>query len=189
MGYDFGSWGAALTAYPAIAEKETVILTNDSLAGPYGPLDDLLGRMEASRADVWAATGNHFPQDHLQSYLLRFRGGVLAREPLRGFFASVRAQETKRAVIQTYEFGLSNLVQQHGLTTDTGWSKEALGIDRTTDSVLGGWPRMLATGFPFVKRTLLEQRRFADVRDAVAVVVRQQYGAELRGGDHSREAP
>jgi hypothetical protein len=179
VGYDFGSWGAALTAYPEIAEKQTVVLTNDSLAGPYAPLDDLVARMEASPADVWAATRNHVPQDHLQSYLLRFRGGVLGREPLRGFFASVRAQETKWAVIQAYECGLSELVQRHGLTTETGWSKESLGIDRTTDSVLGGWPRMLASGFPFVKRTLLEQRRFADVRDAVAVVVRQEYGVEL----------
>ena len=41
VGYDFGSWGAALTAYPQIAAKSLVVLTNDSLAGPYGPLDDL----------------------------------------------------------------------------------------------------------------------------------------------------
>jgi hypothetical protein len=179
VGYDFGSWGAALAAYPAIGEKQTVVLTNDSLAGPYGPLDDLLAKMEASPADVWAATGNHFPQDHLQSYLLRFRGGVLAREPLRGFFGAVRAQETKRAVIQTYEFGLSEVVQQHGLTSEMGWTKETLGIDRMTDSVLGAWARMLGAGFPFVKRTLLEQRRFADVRDSIALVVRQEYGEEL----------
>ena len=179
VGYDFGSWGAALTAYPAIASKRLVVMTNDSLAGPYGPLDDLLARIEASSAEVWSATANHFPKDHMQSYLLAFRDGVLAREPLRGFFAQVRAQETKKAVIQTYEFGLSDLVQQHGLTAEVGWPKEDLGIERMTDSVLGGWARMLASGFPFVKRTLLEQRRFADQHDAIAAVVRQQYGVDV----------
>ncbi|MBF4768356.1 hypothetical protein ISU10_11315 [Nocardioides agariphilus] len=179
VGYDFGSWGAALTAYPSIASKHLVVLTNDSLAGPYGPLDDLVGRIEASSAEVWSATGNHFPQDHMQSYLLAFRDGVLGREPLRGFFADVRAQETKKAVIQTYEFGLSQLVQQHGLSAEVGWSKEALGISSSADSVLGGWARMLATGFPFVKRTLLEQRRFADLRGPIATVVQQEYGVEL----------
>jgi hypothetical protein len=179
VGYDFGSWGAALSAYPAIADKRLVIVTNDSLAGPFGPLDRLLARIEASTAEVWSATGNHFPQDHMQSYLLAFRDGVLGREPLRGFFAEIRAQETKKAVIQAYEFGLSDLVRRHGLHAEVGWPKEALGIERSTDSVLGGWAAMLTSGFPFVKRTLLEQRRFAELRPAVAAVVRQEYGVEL----------
>jgi hypothetical protein len=38
---------------------------------------------------------------------------------------------------------------------------------------------MLADGFPMVKRLLLEGKQFADVRDAVPVVVRQEYGVEL----------
>jgi hypothetical protein len=180
VGYDFGSWGAALTAYPEIASKPLVVLTNDSLAGPYAPLDDLVARIEASPADVWAATDNHYPQVHLQSYLLAFRGGVLAHEPLRGFFAGVRAQDTKKAVVQTYEFGLSEVARANGLTTDVGWSKDALGIASSDDSALGAWARMLAAGFPFVKRILLEERRFADQRETVAVVVRQEYGVELR---------
>ncbi|MEO6511540.1 MAG: rhamnan synthesis F family protein, partial [Nocardioides sp.] len=180
VGYDFGSWGAALAAYPELAAKRLVILTNDSLAGPYGPLDDLLARIEASTSDVWAATQNHAPHDHLQSYLLAFRGGVLGREPLRSFFGGVRAQESKRDVVQTYEFGLSAQVEEHGLTYDVGWTKEDLQISPTTDSILGAWPRMLSGGFPFVKRTLLEQRRFDHLHDSIATVVRQEYGAELR---------
>ena len=31
-------------------------------------------------------------------------------------------------MIQTYEFGLSELLQSHGMTTDVGWPKEALGV-------------------------------------------------------------
>jgi hypothetical protein len=179
VGYDFGSWGAALTAYPEIAAKPLVVLTNDSLAGPYGPLDDLVARIEASAADVWAATQNVVPQTHLQSYLLAFRGGVLSREPLRSFFTGVRAQVSKKDVIQTYEFGLSEVAQANGLTIDVGWSKEALGIPSGNDSVLGAWDRMLAGGFPFVKRTLFEDSRFAAQRETVAVVIRQEYGVEL----------
>ena len=155
-----------------------MVLTNDSLAGPYGPLDDLVARIEASPADVWAATDTQFPIPHLHSYLLGFRGGLLAREPLRGFFAGVQAQETKRAVIETYEFGLSNLVRDHGLTAEVAWSKEALGFDVSTDSVLQGWPLLLASGFPFVKRFLFE-RRFAEQHAAIATVVQQEYGVEL----------
>jgi lipopolysaccharide biosynthesis protein len=180
VGYDFGSWGAALQAFPELAGKRLVVLTNDSLAGPYGPLDGVLARIEASSADVWSATANRLPQWHLQSFLLAFRGGVLAREPLRGFFASVRAQETKRAVIQTYELGLSGLAREHGLTTDVGWSNAALQLSESDNPVLHGWARMLASGFPFVKRALLEERWFADYREAIVTVVRQEYGAEVR---------
>jgi lipopolysaccharide biosynthesis protein len=179
LGYDFGSWGAALTAYPSIAGKSVVVLTNDSLAGPYGALDGVLARSEGSSADVWAATANTLPQFHLQSFLLAFQHGVLAREPLRGFFAGVRAQDTKRAVIQTYEFGLSDAAVAHGLAMDVGWPKDSLGISEATDSVLGAWGQMLKAGFPFVKRTIFEDSRFADQRDAVAVIVRQEYGVEL----------
>ena len=179
VGYDFGSWGAALATYPVIAGKPLVVLTNDSLAGPYGPLDDVLARIETSGADVWAATDNHVPQTHLQSYLLAFRGGVLAREPLRGFFAGVRAQETKKAVILAYEFGLTDLALAHGLVIDVGWSKEALGIPVSNDSALGAWDRMLGRGFPFVKRVLLEDRRFAHQRDTIALVIRQEFGVEI----------
>ena len=114
------------------------MLTNDSLAGPYGPLDDLA---RAHRGVPGRGLGcdleRSYPQVHLQSYLLAFRDGVLAREPLRGFFADVRAQETKRDVIQTYEFGLSELLQSHGMTTEVGWPKEALGVSPAPDSVLG----------------------------------------------------
>ena len=105
---------------------------------------------------------------------------MLAREPLRGFFADVRAQETKRDVIQTYEFGLSELLQTHGLTTEVGWPKEALGIDvRHRLGARRRGPGCWRAGFPFVKRTLFEDSRFADQRDAVAVVIRQEYGVEL----------
>jgi hypothetical protein len=179
VGYDFGSWGAALTAYPQIASKRLVILTNDSLAGPYGPLDDLLARIEASEADVWAATANHFPQEHLQSYLLAFRDGVLARDPLAAFFAGVRAQDSKRAVIQTYEFGLSALMRSAGLTHEVGWTQESLNLVHSANPTFEGYAAMLAAGFPFVKRILLEERRF-DLHDAIATVVRQEYGVELR---------
>ena len=93
VGYDFGSWGAALTAYPQIAVKPLVVLTNDSLAGPYAPLDDLVARVDASPADVWAATSNVYPQVHLQSYLLAFRA---ACSPGSRCGASLRVSRPRR---------------------------------------------------------------------------------------------
>jgi hypothetical protein len=179
VGYDFGSWGAGLASYPAIAGKRLVILTNDSLAGPFGPLDDVLARIEASTADVWAATEMLQPYWHLNSYLLAFRNGVLSRPPLRDVFAGVRPQESKRAVIVTYEIGLSNLVRQEGISYAVGWDHEALGLDRAGHPIVEGWNLLLSAGFPFVKRFLLEDRRFSSMRDLIALSVRQRYGVEI----------
>src|SRR5690606_13633077 len=118
--YDFGSWAYALRAWLQIAEKDLVVLTNDSLIGPLGPLDELLRRLIGSTAGVWAATANRYPIEHLQSYLMAFRGGILAQVPLAQFFAAVLPLESKRAVVETYEMGLTQTIDRSGLSRAAG---------------------------------------------------------------------
>lgn len=180
--YDFGSWAHALATWPAVARKDLVVLTNDSLVGPLGPLDELVRRIDAGTSDVWAATANHHPAEHLQSYLLAVRGGALAREPLAGFFARVRPLESKRAVVDAYEIGLTTTVDAADLTRETGWTHDALGLPLDVDLSLHGWRALLAAGFPFVKRMLLTAPQYADQRSEVAAVV-----ASLR--DEGRSTP
>ena len=74
------------------------------------------------------------------------------------------------------------------MTTDVGWPKETLGVSPGTDSVLGAWSRMLTARFPFVKRTVLEDSRFADQRDAIALVIRQEFGVEPHEAGCGQEA-
>lgn len=175
--YDFGSWAHALASWPALARKDLVVLTNDSLVSPLAPLDEVVRRLDSSRSDVWAATANHHPREHLQSYLLAVRGGALAREPLAGFFARVRPLESKRAVIEAYEIGLTAAVDDAGLTRETGWTHDELGLPLDADPSLHGWRQLLAAGFPFVKRMLLTAPQYADQREAVAALVES-----VRGG-------
>lgn len=54
--YDFGSWAYALRTWPQLAHKDLVVLTNDSLVGPLGPLEELLRRPEQSTPRVCGAT-------------------------------------------------------------------------------------------------------------------------------------
>ena len=56
LGYDFGSWAIALDRYPQIAAAQSVLLLNDSLAGPFGPIDRLLAKFHGSAADAWGVT-------------------------------------------------------------------------------------------------------------------------------------
>ena len=169
--YDFGSWAHALRSWPRLAHKDLVVLTNDSLIGPLAPLDELLGRLAASTTDVWGATANRWPAEHLQSYLLAFRGGVLSREPLSGFLAGVTGLESKSAVVRTYEVGLTETVDRACLSRDVGWSHAELGLPETVDLTLHGWHELLEAGFPFVKRVLTTGSQFVQHRPAVVEAI------------------
>ncbi|WP_134772057.1 glycosyltransferase [Ornithinimicrobium flavum] len=164
--YDFGSWRDALSAYPQIAGKARVILTNDSLEGPAGSLEELTRRITTSDAQVWGATWNRRPRPHLQSSLMVFSGGVLGLPDLQRFFADVAPQQSKEDVILAYEIGLSALVRELGLSTATGWSQDELGMPPDANALLA-WEVLLDAGFPFVKRVLLTEPRFAAWRPAI----------------------
>jgi hypothetical protein len=165
--YDFGSWRDALGAYPQIAAKDRVVLTNDSLEGPARPLDELLRRIEQTKADVWGVTLNPMPRRHLHSFLLAFTGGALARQPLRDFFASVQAQPSKKSVIEFYELGLTAAADEAGLSVEAGWTAEELGVPEGTLIPIYAWQELMDAGFPFVKRVLITQLRFAAWRPAI----------------------
>ena len=81
LGYDFGSWATALDLFPTIRTAPAVLLVNDSLAGPFAPIDHLLERFHRSHADVWAMTDTSQLGQHLQSYCLGFRGDVWTGSP------------------------------------------------------------------------------------------------------------
>ncbi|MCK0111964.1 glycosyltransferase [Ornithinimicrobium sp. F0845] len=170
-GYDFGSWSHALLTWPQIADKDLVVLTNDSLIGPLRPLDELLRRLRASTADVWGITESRTPAHHLHSFFLAFGGGVLGRGALHEFFAGVRPQESKRDVVVSYEIGLTQVLEKAGLRREAGWTQEELGLPRETVLPLWAWQSLLEAGFPFVKRVLMTAPQFADQRAALKQVV------------------
>ncbi len=165
--YDFGSWAWALSTWPQLVDRDLVVLTNDSLVGPLGPLDELLRRMRVSTADVWGPTMTLVPSVHLHSFMLVFRGGVLTHPELVDFFAGVRPLGSKRAVVDAYEIGMARVLDRAGLRWEPGWSQESLGLPAHAVVPFAGWKALLDAGFPFVKRVLLTGPQFADQRAAV----------------------
>ena len=177
-GYDFGSWSAVLRRWPELAAKELVVLTNDSLVGPLRPLDELLRRVARSSADVWGPTQTLHPAEHLHSFFLVFRGGALAHPALQDFFAGVRQLGSKKDVVTTYEIGLTRAVDAAGLSRETGWPQDELGLPRSAVVPFAGWRTLLEAGFPFVKRVLLTGPQFAGARPEVEAVVREARKAQ-----------
>lgn len=180
IGYDFCAWRDALEhlGLPR-AETQQVLLINDSVYGPLAPLDELLRRLAASRADVVGLTESRQRGWHLQSYFLGFGPAALRSPVWRDFWSGVRPVPSKQWVISRCELALAARFREAGLWCEALWPTERLLADLHPDSVDGParaqaeralraasrrrgvnpthelWRPLLESGFPFIKRELL----------------------------------
>ena len=178
LGYDFGSWATALDLLPAISRAPNVLLVNDSLVGPFGPVDHLLDRFHRSRADVWGLTDTEQLGHHLQSYCLGFREGCLDRPELRAFWQGIRVEVSRDDVIHRYELGLSRVLRHARLSTEAaieGWRA----VDGDDNPTLIGWRRLLDLGFPFVKRQVLLDPGVCPDGHLVRDELRRRFGIDV----------
>lgn len=169
-GYDFGSWATALGMIPQVRSSDVVLLTNDSLLGPFQPISDLLEWVAAPGPDIRALTSSYQFVRHMQSYFLAFRRGVLADRPWVDFFNSVRIEPDKSAVVLKYELGVSRLAFREAYSTQEYASGPELGVPNENPTV-DGWRNMVEWGIPFVKRTMLThastQKEAFEVREFI----------------------
>ena len=178
VGYDFGSWATALEYYPDIAESADVLMLNDSLVGPFEPIDHLLDQFHRSAADVWALTDTTQFRHHLQSYGLGFKYQRLLEAPLARFWRNIRAEESREGVIWRNEIGLSRLLDQERFVAEAAipfWRVVAEGQNPT----ILGWRRLLDIGFPFVKRQLIREPQVAPDGLQVRAEIRRRFGADV----------
>ena len=126
IGYDFGAWreGIAALALPQPGITE-LYLANDSVYGPLGPLDQVIGRFDFTAADVWGCTETWQARYHLQSYLLGFSARVLAHPAWAAFWSGVRPAN-KQWVVYHYEVGLSQALLKAGFRLRSIWPYQNL---------------------------------------------------------------
>lgn len=179
VGYDFGSWAVALDRFPDVRKLDRVILTNDSLLGPFAPISPLLEAFDHARTTVWSLTESFEISHHMQSYFLGFRSGALAREPLRTFLHDVRVERTVWDVVLNYELGLSRLCRNSAISYSSHFPVDAATRDDSNPTIIH-WRRLLDRGFPFVKRTLVKGLDPAAVRASdVYRAVSDRFGTDL----------
>jgi lipopolysaccharide biosynthesis protein len=179
VGYDFGSWSAALDLVPSLAERSTVLLCNDSLVGPFAPLDPILGSLRSSRADVWGLTASDQFFRHLQSFFVAFRGGVLGHHALRRFFGSVRPRPTKQDVILDYEIGLSRLLTREGFAMQA-FLPSRLVVVPGRNPMIDGWRGVMELGVPFVKRELVRNPGLVEGAELIPSFVAERFGVDIQ---------
>ncbi|NLI17902.1 MAG: hypothetical protein GX427_03715 [Actinomycetales bacterium] len=177
-GYDFGSWAVGLRTFPEILRLRHVVLTNDSMVGPFEPIGTLLESFENSPTDVWAVTDSHQIAHHIQSYFVGFNNAVLDERPWRRFYGSVRHHDEKMDVVMRYEMGIMRVCTTEGYPWTVRYRADDLGAGNGNPTLVG-WRRLLALGFPFVKRTIVSDPTTAPAGDQVAAVLRSRYGVEL----------
>jgi hypothetical protein len=164
-GYDFGSWRTALRSlhYP-IATDATVLITNDSVLGPFFDLRPIVDQFEASGADVCGLTDNSEVRSHLQSYFLLIRGRCFSIGKFRRFWTGIRMKQDKWDIILRYEIGFTDLLRRLGLSWYAVFPLAAVADGQewhphppgALNQTIFLWDALLRTySFPFLKRVLI----------------------------------
>jgi hypothetical protein len=119
IGYDFAAWrdGLLRLGLPA-AGTECLVIANDSVYGPLGPL---LDRMDFGTADVWGLTETWQIRYHLQSYFVAFGRRAMTSDAFGAFWRGVRDVRSKWWVVRTYEVGLTQALLAAGLRCRALW--------------------------------------------------------------------
>jgi len=182
-GYDFGAWRDAIMGLTDTGDMETLLLANDSVYGPFGPLDQVTARMDADQADFWALTDSWQRRFHLQSYFMLVHRRALQSDAWQRFWAEFRHSANKEFVVRRYEIGLTQVLLRGGLRARALYAYDRLArevtaaaqrnptfvdslfLKRVSDAMAAGvpinvthflWDYMIRRhGFPFIKRDLL----------------------------------
>ena len=155
-GYDFGSWSVVLSKFPEILDSDEALILNDSNAGPFCSIKEILQQMSESPFDITGATDSPQIRYHIQSYMMHFKNKSLKHEAITSFWQEIYAQEDKDHVIQAYEIGLTSCAQSNGLYVGAilPWN---LIVDYWENPSILGAKRLIELGFPFLKREFIKK--------------------------------
>ncbi len=177
-GYDFFSWRLALEQFAPDAAFDEIFLLNDSIIGPFGPIDDLLATWRALPFNVTGLVESSDPRAHLQSWGLRFSGRAATPANLLSLYGRAQSPTRKGDAIDFLEIPLTEHFRTRGFTSGSIFSQATVS-SATRNPAIYGWRELLASGLPFVKREVLtlpeaviEQRKI-DVLHAVATLLPQ----------------
>lgn len=171
IGYDFGSWLAALTSLPQLLDSTELILMNDSCFGPFGDVNKLIEETRKSPFDITSITDSGRFGYHLQSYFLHFKKSATESEFVKKFLLELPALENKSELVLRYEIGFTNYMQANGLLCGAliPWNTVSLPwINPST----GNAKSLLAKGSPFIKKEFLRKaskNEIAEIESSLAI--------------------
>jgi hypothetical protein len=115
VGRDFGAWrDAAAIALQRFGTPQELLLTNDSVLGPFLPLAPLVDAWRAGGDGFFGLTESLGGGAHLQSYALLGRGEKAVGEML-GHLAALKDTRSKWQLVQRGEIGLTQRMLRAGV--------------------------------------------------------------------------
>jgi lipopolysaccharide biosynthesis protein len=118
-GYDFMSWQTGLASVRNLAPYDELIICNDSVYGPFYPLENVFDGMATQPYDFWGITSYGHTSFHLQSYFIVFKKHVIESSAFRKFWHSITPEESKARVVDKYEIGLTETFVTEGFRPGT----------------------------------------------------------------------
>lgn len=112
-GLDFASWRAGFEHCSNAQIYKGILLANDSVLGPFQPLDKVFKFLHSSRYELVGLNDSHELSYHLQSFFLYFPIELFFSEPVQKFWNSIRVLDDKQRIIDTYEIGLSQFLKDN----------------------------------------------------------------------------
>jgi lipopolysaccharide biosynthesis protein len=178
IGYDFGSWAVAMATREQLLGRPYVLVVNDSLVGPFAPLDAVVQNFEETSADAWGMVESNQFASHLQSFFRGFRYGVLAEPVMHRFWRDVRVIPDKSALIAEYEFGFSEFLRRNGFSTSPFVHHSDV-VGEGLNPTIHGWRALFDAGVPFVKRELVLHPDLTANGHRIMPVVAERYGTDV----------
>lgn len=161
LGYDFAAWADMLRNFPEVWQAERLYFVNDSITGPFRPLDEMISNIRHANAGFFALSECTAGGYHAQSFFFGWNRENLCTEPLREFWQNVAVETDKLQVILKYEHCIAALSPYlpdptrqivFGMLNSIGADADQVtGINPTHHA----WQHLLHLGFPFIKTDLL----------------------------------
>lgn len=173
-GYDFGAWREAMLhiGFSRMEAYDEVVLLNNSIEGPYFPLDEMFQTIASREPDVdfWGVTlfpycadgsylGIPFIPEHLQSYFLVFKRQVVQSEAFQSFWQKANECDTREQAIVDCEIRLTEILHDAGFIYVPYIRESAyMSLSLNCYSIPYTYPTaLLLLRDPFVKRKCREQ--------------------------------
>ena len=166
-GFDFSAYALAIAETARLSPGADLLVQNDSVFGPFCPVDDLWPRM---KWDLTGFTASGAVENHIQSYAFCLKSVDASKvEALRAIFPPGRAYQDYEAVLLRQETRMASVA---ALSMSVGALWYAPPDDCADASLFAALP-LVDAGFPFLKRGLLTKHAGIYPRDAVIEVLRK----------------
>ncbi len=162
-GFDFSAYALGLDEVARHSPGADVLVLNDSVFGPFAPIDRL-----ALRWDLAGFTASARSNNHLQSYAFHLRRWDSGRQRALGdIFSGQKAFNTYRDTVCGAETLFASKAA-HQMSVGALWYAD--GIRAGDPSVYAALP-LVRSGFPFLKKSLLTRNRHVyDASDVLQVL-------------------